>query len=564
MNKPVLILITLFTFFLSFARGNDCGTAQTIVPQTALNGPQVAGSFASETFSGEAECTGPGGEADVWYKFQAMSATMFVRAQTAIPDMDLILEVKSSCGGAALACVNNAGNGGSETASLSGLTPGSTYYFRVYRAAASAGNDFTVAVSYIPTVQLLTEYCGLDDYTTNVFIKSSQPQNTNAVAYYQWRFQELDPPFNVYEIVSPETPYLPNLRLKYFEEIQYGRSYDVSVRLVVNPGAVAGVYGPACTIKLQDEVLSTQVEEQYNQAIFNFCDFIGCDAVGGADRYRWTFFDLQNTISVYGPNYQRLLRLYQVPGLKLGQTYIVTVYAEVNGMVSPAGVSRFISTNNYVPNTGLRTDLYPCGGTYPINSQVQAVEICRAQTYTWRFRNTSQGQPDLIYTRTDGSRFLRLEWVTGLIPGDSYDVDVKARQGQKNGDYSAVCNITIGASTNGFNGGMAGFMSDDEALSLAPGESLPANPESAIELVVVQNGQSAGSGLTLDISTAEVAANVRLELFDLSGKKLADRLEFADREGEIIHWQIPGLTSGIYILRASNGDHVISKKVTVF
>ncbi len=558
------LLSSVMILFAQSSFASNCANASVVVPRQSLNQNPVNGTFSGETFSGALECTGSGSQADVWYKFQANASKMFVRAQ-GNGDIDLALEILDACGGSTLQCLNNSGAGAAEVASLSGLTIGTYYYFRVYNASGSApvSQTFKVAVSYIPTVQLESYNCGIVDYTTNDIIKSIQPVNTDAIVYYQFRFQELDPPFNTYEVI-PLTPTNPNLRLKYFNEIQYGRSYDVSVRLAVSPGATAGDYGPSCTIKLQDDVLSTQLEEQYASGFFSFCDVIGADDVGGADRYRWQFFDLQNTLSVYGDGDERLLRVSKVPGIRLGKTYIVTVFAEVNGMESPAGTARFLNTNNFVPNTGLRNDIYPCGATYPLNSQVQAVEICRAQTYTWRFRNTSEAQADLIYTRTDGSRFIRLEWVTGLIAGDSYDLDVKARQGNKNGDYSTICNITIGAPSYGFATPSTDLISSGEGNSESIQGMNANHPESEIEVTIMNNGGNARSGLIMDVSSSDVDQNVQLQLFDLSGKLIAERKDFVQYEGSRIEWKIPGFSSGIYLLKAMNGDHVITKKVSVF
>lgn len=564
--KRLLFCLLSFAMILFATTGfaNNCASAGIVTARQSLNQNLVNGTLAGQSFSGAAECTGSGAQADVWYKFQALSTKMFVRAQ-GNGDNDLALEVLDGCGGTTLECLNTTGAGGVELASLTGLTVGSYYYFRVYNAAATASvtKTFKVAVSYIPTVKLESDNCGIVDYTTNDIIKSTQPVNTQSLVYYQFRFQELDPPFTTHELIAP-VPTNPNFRLKFFDAIEYGRSYEVSVRLAVSPGVTLGDYGPSCTIKLQDDVLSTQMEEQYANAFVSFCDVIGADDVGGADRYRWQFYDLQNLLTVYGDGDERLLRMSKVPGLKLGKTYIVTVFAEKNGMTSPAGTSRFLNTKNFVPNTGLNNDIYPCGATYPLNMQVQAIEVCRAQTYTWRFKNISEAQPDLIYTRADGNRFIRLEWVTGLIAGDTYTVEVKARQGAKNGDYSSVCSITIGAPVYGFASPASDFITSENGTAESVNALINNHPESEIEITVLNNGGPAGFGLVLDVASTDLDQNVQLQLFDLNGKLIAERRDFIQYEGSRIDWQIPGFTSGIYLLRAMNGDHVITKKVSVF
>src|SRR5690554_6150569 len=422
------------------------------------------------------------------------------------------------------------------------------------------------------TVQLRSEMCGIMDYTTNDIIKSTQPSGyTTSVAYYQWKFEELEAPFNVYEKVSPN-PTNPNYRLFWFDEIEYGRSYNVSVRLATNPGPVVGDYGPECTIKLQDDVLSTQLQNQFAGQVVPFCAVVAADAVQGAEKYRWEFFDFlsQETLHVYGDNNQRLLRMSKIPGLQLGKPYFVSVFAQMDGMESLAETVNFLNTTNFVPNTGLRSELYLCGNTYPLNIQVQAKEVCVAESYTWRFRNTSQAQPALIYTRTGGNRFIRLEWVTGLIPGDSYDVDVKARQGGKNGDYSTVCNITIE------NSAPAEFVDQiDATQSYSVGSStntygelyaasLESPIEAQIELVVLNNGSSSSEGIVFDIASADVDNITQVELYDLNGRLIAERTEHVVREGNRINWNIPGFSPGIYLLRAVNGQETTTQKVFFF
>lgn len=561
-----LTLLLSLLVFTTVSYASDCNTASLILPRLSLTQSPVTKTFVGETFSGAEECLGPDGRADSWLKFTAKSSKMFVRV-TGSGDLDLALEVVESCGGAILACVNETGASGSETASLSGLTPGSTYYFRTYHVGdiPAISQSFTAAVSYIPTVQLRTEMCGIADYTTNDILKSTQPPGYVApVVYYQWKFEELEAPYNVYEKISPN-PTNPNFRLFWFNEIEYNRGYNVSVRVAVNPDATVGDYGPVCTIEMQENILSTQVQEQYENGIFNFCDVVGADAVQGTERYRWEFYHFQTgtTLNVYGDNNQRLLRLSKVPGLKLATPYFATVYAQMGGMESPAGTVRFLFMNNHVPNTGLRSD-YPCGATYPLNMQVQAKEVCNGESYTWRFKNTSQTQSDLIYTRTGGNRFIRLEWVSGLIPGDSYDVEVKARQGGKNGDYSSVCNITIAASTAGFAEQVYAMQNEnrDMPVSVEGHEALGA--ESQIELVVMNNGGSSNEGIVFDIASADVDNITRIELYDLNGRLIAERTEHVVREGNRVNWNIPGFSPGIYLLRAINGQETITQKVIFY
>jgi hypothetical protein len=558
--SQIISLVSLLSLPQTLA-ASDCATAQTVIPETILVLSNSNQSFIGETFSGLSECSGPDGAADSWFEFVANSTAMSIRTQ-GMGNLDLALEVYGSCGGGILECVNSAGAGGAELVSLSGLSVGNTYYFRTYNTslAVPTSTDFTVQVSFVPVVQLRASDCNNFSLTTNDIIKSTQPTVTNNVAFYQWRFEELEAPFNIYEVIPPN-PTNPNFRMFWLSQIQYGRTYSVSVRVGTNPGATTGEYGPACEIGLQPNVLTTQLEQQYWNSFLNFCDVIGCNAVGGADRYRWEFDDFQNpTLNAYGQTNQRLLKMSTVPGLALAKVYVVRAFAEVNGMESPVGPQRFVVTNSFVPNTGLRTDLYPCGLTYPINTQVQAVEVCDAVSYTWRFRNTSQVQDDLFYTRVGGNRFIRLEWVTELIEGDSYDVDVKAFQGNVDGDYSSICNITIGAPLVP----MVFEGDDNQYIQLPDDVDVDDSPlEYELFLNIVSAGSSDGGGVIFEIAN-EADGQVHVELYDINGRLVSYKRVFADSEFTRIDWTDLNLSRGLYILKAFTDKDMKSRKISVF
>ncbi len=551
MKKLSILFALAFAVNTQFSFASDCATASSITPAVSLSAGSVSGSFAAETYSGTPECAGPDGNPDAWYQFSATQSTMFIGANAG-GDLDLAIEAFASCGGLSIACTNAGGTAESERSILTGLTVGATYFFRVYHSGATAAGTtgFTVAVSSVPLVELRPEFCDLDDYTTNDIIKATQPSNLAEITYYQWRFEELSAPFNTYEVISPNGGN-PNFRLQWFDDILYGMSYDVSVRTSMSGGSLVGDYSNICEIALQPNVLPTRLESQYAGSFVNFCDVVGAEAVGGADRYRWTFNDLENTVSVFGDGNQRLLRLSKVPNLRLGQTYVVSAFAEVNGMESSAGTLRFLNTVNNVPNTGLNSNIYPCGSTYPINLAVQAFEVCKAENYTWRFRNTSSVQPDLTYTRVGGNRFIRLEWVTGLIVGDTYDVDVKARQGQKNGDYSSICSLTIGESTAPMGRPL-----------LANGDGFaPVLAQPNIELTVLSNGNDASDGISFHISTHDQGEMAEARLYDLSGRLLATRKVNIIEDVQRINWNVPGMTSGIYLLHIASENEIISQKI---
>lgn len=568
-NLRFSLIAIICAFIAANGFGSDCNTASTLTPGLSLSHKVFSKSLSGEGFSGGAQCEGPGNRPDSWMKFNAESPKMFVRAKGA-GDLDLALEILESCSGNLLACVNQTGAGANETVNLTGLTVGNTYYIKAYHAGEqpAQNHDFTISVAYIPTVSLQQSDCGITDYTTNDIIKSTQPPGYIApIVYYQWKFEELDPPYNVYEKVSPNLSN-PHFRLFWFNQIEFGRSYNVSVRIAVNPGATLGEYGPVCTIKMDDEVTPTQLEEQYQSAIIGFCDVVSADKVAGAEKYRWELHDYSTGIThvAYGDNDQRTLRISKVPDLSLGTPYFIRVYAMHKGQQSGEGTLRWLNTNNQVPNTGLNTEFHPCGETYPINKVVQAYEICNAESYTWRFKNLSQPSlPDLIYTRVGGNRSIILNWVNGLIVGDTYSVQVKGRQGNKNGDYSAACNITIGEKyVPGLhnNDYLSFIQSDDSFIEEEIFEIEEA--EAQLEVVVLNNGTSTNQNVVFEITPKNFEGNSQIALYDINGRLVANKTEYLNINGNRVEWNIPGFTSGIYFLRVTNEVESVVQKVFLF
>lgn len=556
------ILLTTITM----VRANDCTTAQLIISQENFSASELNGTLSGAGFSGEAQCTGPDGRDDRWYRFVAVGTKHGVRAIGA-GDLFPSIEVYSACGGEVIAC--HTGTGNVSVLPLSGLTQGETYYYRVYDGSEEGATDteFATSVMHIPFVKLQAQHCGVMDFNSNDIIRATLPSNTMNFTNYQFRFVELEAPFNTYIITSPNGTN-PNFRLKWFPQLEYGRTYEVSVRVRAIVPAF-GDFGESCVIGMQPQVLSTQLEEQYANGFFGFCDWVGAQGVGLATKYRWRFLDISSaTTSVaYGDNNQRLLRLSSVPNLKLGATYLVTAYATVAGEESPDGPFRFLNMNNFVPNTGIRQDIYTCGETYPISSDLQAREICHAESYTWRFRNTTESQPDLLYTRTDGNRFIKLNWVAGLNVGHSYDVDVKASQGGLEGDYSSICNITIGASLN-----PNLLIADDYFLSLEedyitnPAISLPREfqpVEKPAEWAMTALPEVGGSSYSVVISGGDYFETIEVEVYDLNGR-LVGRKQLAAAPGAEDSWTLNELTRGVYVVRAVGDMHFETRKITVF
>jgi hypothetical protein len=112
---------------------DNCAGAITVVPSgTPSCSSPTAGTVLNATQSSPSTtCFGTNND-DVWYKFVATQSVHNVIV-TGSAQFDAIIEAFSgACGAAGIACMDNTGDGGTETISLTGLTPTATYYIRIY------------------------------------------------------------------------------------------------------------------------------------------------------------------------------------------------------------------------------------------------------------------------------------------------------------------------------------------------------------------------------------------------------------------------------------------------
>lgn len=556
LQKIVVSFATLI-FTATTLCAMDCNEAQPVAAGSAI---QL--DFSGETFSGLNQCSGPGAQPDMWIRSQIVASSMSISVAPG-GNFDPAIEVYSNCGSQILLCINSAGAGAVETYVGENLPIGMQVYVRIYNANSAPATDqvLNVSVNVEPSISLVPAHCGLNNLTTNSIIRASKPGGYG-ITNFRFRFQEAAAPNNVYEVVSPNGNN-PNFRLAWFPEVQYGRIYSVRVSASLNGGATWLPYGSACNIKLQDQVPAVRMRPVPSGTTFDFCDILEATPLNGADSYRWVFDDLNNPpITAYGEDNSRFLRLQYVPGLELGSIYVVRVYVTVNGQESPNGPSTFLVMNSDVPNTGLNTNLFPCGQTYPINTDVQAYEICSASSFTWRFRNISQSQPDLIYTRTGGNRAIRLQWVPGLIIGDTYEVSVKATQGGQAGDYSAVCPITIGP-INGGSG--AGMQAQNIAMRSAdtPSIELAAQADPFTELHLYPN-PSKNQQVKLEVINGNSLledAPAQVKLFDMQGRLVYQTVMDKGQSETVL--QISALPVGIYNLRVVSETGVSYTKLLI-
>jgi uncharacterized surface protein with fasciclin (FAS1) repeats len=531
-----------------FDEPSACENATAITAQPTFAESEFFTSMLGETASGVEQCTNADNEQpDQWFSFESVATVMYIRGW-GLEDFDAAVEVYNACGDEVSVCQNDEPAGEREIVILTNTTPGETYYFRVYHGGAGTpGNlDYSVAVAHIPFTKLMEEDCEVFDYTPADIIRTELPPNQFLLSNWYFEFTELEAPFNTYEILSLNGSN-PNFKLEWFPQAEYGRTYSVRTRAKMYQGPNWGDYGDACTIGFSATPLTTQLKEELALGFYDMCDILEADNVPGAQAYRWRIMDGFNVIIYTTPN--RFLPLQDVPGLNLGSPYAVRVRAYTLGQWSPFGLVRLFAMNNFVPETGVDTNINTCGATYPLSQVLSAVEICAAEFYTWRFTNVSDAtQPDLFYTRDDGLRTIQLTWVDGLIPGDTYSVQVLGGSGGLTGTYGYACEITIA-------GGSAGLVTQPDVLTdqlTQYSVNLYPNPSRGDEVMI-----------TVDNLT-DAQNEFIIEVYDIYGKKVHSE-NFANNGSSLIaavNFQKP-MAAGIYTVNIISNDELIGARKLV-
>ncbi|MCZ4407594.1 T9SS type A sorting domain-containing protein [Cryomorphaceae bacterium 1068] len=519
--------------------GDNCLNASTVISQTTFADSEIGGDVSSVTYSLEPQCNGPGNNPDPYFSFTAVGSTSYFRVETS-GDFDPAVEVFDGCDGTQLACVNEAGAGLRELFWVNDLTPGQEYVYRVYHAGGSAPatTSFTTGVAHIPFVRLRPADCGASELTANSLIRATLPNPNFLLDGFIFEFTELESPFETYEVESPNGTN-PNFYIGWFENFEYGRSYDVRVRARMYQGPNLGDYGVSCTISMADGP-TTFLLDNFADGFYNMCDFVKARRIFGATNYRWVFDDGSDQLEYNSGTTSPICPLQLVDGLELGTTYSVTVFAtDAQGNESTISLAKEINMNNFVPNTEVNPMLFTCGVTVSLSQVLTAVEVCSAEQYTFRFDNVSQpGENPIEIVRPN--RNVLLSFVTGLISGDTYNVTVKANSGGLQGDYSNGCEITVE--------GLSG-------LVVLPNTDYSMEQDDQLSIMIFPN-PSDGSEIQISIETALEKDQISLEIYDLQGKKLIS--ELIPNSSGIQRLNLNGLSKGIYLLQARAGNELIT------
>jgi len=137
---------TLTAVPLTVTANDECSGAITLVEDLVCN--PITGDVTNSTQSLPGCAAGSTANDDVWFSFVATSTTAQVNV-TGSASFDAVVQVFDACAGTSLACADATANAGAETAVVTGLTVGNTYYVRVYDYAIGvpATTTFDICVT---------------------------------------------------------------------------------------------------------------------------------------------------------------------------------------------------------------------------------------------------------------------------------------------------------------------------------------------------------------------------------------------------------------------------------
>jgi len=443
-----------------------CANAQMLsTPQY----PAVSNALGTIWFaeiSGGSVCAGTGGP-DAFYSFNVDAENHYFINVNPIGGFDAVVQVIEGCSGNEVACIDNGGDGASESELLLNLSPGN-YIVRVHNASGAietqASGNFMINVQSFPTAQVQANpanflyACNTTDRQLEDIVGASpQSGQLSGILDYEWYIERVGGGFsNVWQRGAPNY----STKLTWLN-MQYGETYNVYVRLLLNipgQGPVWGVHqilgglnpqdadASTCTITTSSSVTQTEVRPPYTPTnlqgnAYAMCNVTTAFTVADAENYEWEFDNGVDPAVYYirgagNPH----VKLSWVNCLKPNNTYMTRVRAQVNGQWGTFGNAHPLDMAP-TANTALRANI--CGTTLALTQFLLPNPVCIADSYAYELVNTITSDVHTA-TSTNAAGSVLLNTVSpALVPGATYSVRVKATQCGEEGDYSSACNITI-------------------------------------------------------------------------------------------------------------------------
>lgn len=311
----------------------------------------------------------------------------------------------------------------STTYSIS-VAAGSNGNFSSYGAACNVTSPSSV------TTKLITSSCGVTLSSISTYLYA-----TTVSGATQYRFL-------VYRAGQDTLPVLTK-SVRYFRFTEfasgsyfYGSTYTIKV--AVNVGSGFGSYGDACTVTLPNlsTVGTTTITPSLANTTIENLQFDSLTVVAGTGIESYQIRIVSGAFSATVTKTGTKFAFVEFAGYQYNTTYAISVRMKKSGNWGSYGTAYNVSTNPY-PETYIQSD--QCNTTVAsFGTRVYARGIGNVEEYKFRFNN---GGTPIEYAVA--SRSFRFSDVPGLMPGQTYAVDVAVKWGGLYYQYSDACNVTF-------------------------------------------------------------------------------------------------------------------------
>lgn len=449
--------------------------------------------------------------------------------------------------------------GGTEILLQDGLMSG-TYVVRVYDHGTGSFGNFSICVTSLCSSRADAPYPSLTYDVCDVY----KAQHRAAASGYQWEFFGTTN-FNLLTYTQNTNYTFLTLASLTGGVVEYGETYDVTIGVIYNdvdlgPVTIYGVNTDPCVMNAAP---TSQVATAYIGGTFQLNALIKSTISCNADGYVWRFTPVSEAPlvdhTVLGTTF---LTLCDVTGILPGKTYNVEVAVIYDGFQYPFGTSQTVNTAAYT-TVNLRTqDNCGTAGAVSLGYSIftNSFRPC-AKDYTWEFTPLPSGLP-IYHKKGDGIRSVKLSTVSGLVPGSSYTVRVKAEYGNFTGldgftgeplyDFSTA----YGSSDTICLVGPASEQTEEQAETVAstvlPGIAMNVYPVPA------------GSELNIRALIGADVDQVHLAVYDLTGRVVwAEVFPSGQRELNIVINIETALSSGSYVLKMTAGTEEVTSRISV-
>lgn len=420
----------------------------------------------------------------------------------------------------------------------------------------SSGTPCVVITPGVPTTSILS-VCGttISSLSTTIYAAAN-----SQATYYE---------FNVTDGVSYNSSVKtvsPYFKLTSLSGIQYGTTYNISVRLYI--GSTAGAYSGACSVTTP-AFPSTAIDGSIcSTTLTSLGTTINATPVTGASAYEFRIVSTHtsvpsDTITTVSPYF----KISNSPVGRYGTTYDVDVRANVGGVWGSRSAACQVTTPAF-PTAQMQ-------GTCPrtlssITEYIYAVPILGASNYEFEISNS--GLSYLVTWPVGSGGYFKFSALSGIQANTTYDVRVRVKVGGVWNSYSSVCQITTpGSIITPYNDGNIGFgdisFADENGEQNFHKNSSSANDNNAISLgfELYPNPSKDGNvSLLLTYSTHNTQAFI--SLYDISGRELAN-YTYTTSPGITntitADFNTLNLSKGIYFVKVKVGSEQLNKKLII-